>query len=196
MCALNFNINKNILICGIGGQGVVLAGRIISLAAFESGLDVKTSEVHGMSQRGGSVSTHVRFGEKIFSPLISENKADIILSFDIYETARYAGSFANEKTVVISSDYGKLPSCAPENKGGLRIVGLLKTRFQTLRLISDKKIAEDLGNAKVSNIFAIGLLSNFTGIKEKTWIKVIGENVPEKTADINLKAFLTGRGEL
>lgn len=101
--------NQNILIVGIGGQGVVLAGKIISSAAFNSGLDIKTSEVHGMSQRGGSVSTHIRYGEKIYSPLIPNNCADIIISFDIYETLRYVNAYANEKTIIISSDFGKIP---------------------------------------------------------------------------------------
>ncbi len=199
---------QNILICGIGGQGVVLSGKIISLAAFESGLDIKTSEVHGMSQRGGSVSTHIRFGEKIYSPVISENNADIILSFDIYETARYIRSFANEKTIIISSNRGKIPSWTSKikndkiengNKNGNSfldangVAGFLKANFNFLNLIDDKKIAEHLGNIKVSNIVLIGLLSGFTEIKKEIWLKVVEKNVPEKTAELNIKAFLTGR---
>ena len=157
---------QNILICGIGGQGVVLAGKIISLAAFESGKDIKTSEVHGMSQRGGSVSTHIRYGRKIFSPLIPENEAKVILSFDIYETARYIRSFANEKTIIISSNHGKIPSWTRKNKNDKTgngtvngngngkidessIAGLLRTNFKYLHLIDDKGMALDLGNIKV-----------------------------------------------
>ncbi len=196
---------QNILICGIGGQGVVLAGKIVSLAAFESGLDIKTSEVHGMSQRGGSVSTHIRYGKKIFSPLIPENRATAILSFDIYETARYIRSFANEKTIIISSNQGKIPSWTSKNKNDKieengngfidadAVAGLLKANFKFLNLIDDKKIAEDLGNIKVSNIILIGILSGFTGIKKEIWLKAIEKNIPQKTADLNIKAFLTGR---
>jgi indolepyruvate ferredoxin oxidoreductase beta subunit len=196
---------QNILICGIGGQGVVLAGKIVSLAAFESGLDIKTSEVHGMSQRGGSVSTHIRYGEKIFSPLIPENRANAILSFDIYETARYIRSFANEKTIIISSNHGKIPSWTSKNKNDKieengngfidadAVAGFLKANFKFLNLIDDKKIAEDLGNIKVSNIILIGIMSGFTGIKKEIWLKAIEKNIPQKTADLNIKAFLTGR---
>ena len=195
---------QNILICGIGGQGVILAGKIISLAAFESGMDIKTSEVHGMSQRGGSASTHIRYGKKIFSPLIPENKATVILSFDIYETARYICSFANEKTIIISSNQGKISSWTSKNKNDKiengngfidadAVAGLLRANFKSLNLIDDKKIAENLGNIKVSNSVLTGVLSCFTKIKEEIWLKAIEKNVPRKTADLNIKAFLTGR---
>ena len=198
------DIIQNILICGIGGQGVVLAGKIVSFAVFESGLDIKTSEVHGMSQRGGSVSTHIRYGKKIFSPLIPENKATAILSFDIYETARYIRSFANEKTIIISSNQGKIPSWTSKNKNDKikngngfidadAVAGLLKANFKFLNLIDDKRIAENLGNIKVSNIILIGILSGFTGIKKEIWLKAIEKNIPRKTEDLNIKAFLTGR---
>ena len=193
---------QNILICGIGGQGVVLAGKIISFAAFESGKDIKTSEVHGMSQRGGSVSTHIRYGKKIFSPLIPGNEATAILSFDIYETARYIRSFANEKTIIISSNRGKIPQWTPKNKNDKigngtiseeGVAGLLRANFKSLHLIDDKRIALDLGNIKVSNIILIGILSGFSDIKKEIWLKAIEKNIPRKTADLNIKAFLTGR---
>ena len=198
------DIIQNILICGIGGQGVVLAGKIVSFAVFESGLDIKTSEVHGMSQRGGSLSTLIRYGKKIFSPLIPENKATAILSFDIYETARYISSFANEKTIIISSNQGKIPSWTSKNKNDKikngngfidadAVAGLLKANFKFLNLIDDKRIAENLGNIKVSNIILIGILSGFTGIKKEIWLKAIEKNIPRKTEDLNIKAFLTGR---
>ncbi len=195
---------RNILICGIGGQGVVLAGKIIGIAAFESGLDIKKSEVHGMSQRGGSVSTHIRFGKKIFSPLIRKHAASTILSFDIYETLRYAKNFANNKTVIISSDYGMMPLWTSKNKNdkignGLitaeNIANALRIEFKYLHLINNKKIAADLGNIKVSNIVSIGLLSNHIDIEEEIWIEAIRQNVPKKTVDLNLKAFLIGRNE-
>lgn len=190
---------QNILVCGIGGQGVVLAGKIISHAAYEKGFDVKTSEVHGMSQRGGSVSTHIRFGEKVFSPLISGNDANIILSFDIYETLRYTKDFANRNTLVISSSYGKIPLWTSTNKNDrifiAEIVKALKINFDKLLTINDKEMAMNLGNLKVSNIISIGLLSKFTDIEEDFWLKVIENNVPEKTKEVNMKAFLIGRNQ-
>ncbi|MHB1665639.1 MAG: indolepyruvate oxidoreductase subunit beta [bacterium] len=190
--------NQSILICGIGGQGVVLSGKIISLSAFYENYDVKTSEVHGMSQRGGSVSTHLKYGEKIFTPLISLHSADIILSFDLYETMRYIG-YANKETKIItasegkyirrsSSDQIKLPS--PES-----IINKIKIdfNFKNLFAIDIEKIAGELGNIKVANTVLIGASSQFTYIKEQTWLNILKENVPAKTIDINEKAFLLGR---
>ncbi len=188
---------QNILVCGIGGQGVVLAGKIISLAAFEKGLDVKTSEVHGMSQRGGSVSTHIRSGTKIFSPLIPKQSADIILSFDIYETLRYIKDFSNKNTLIISSNYGKIPLWTTASEHDRisvdEIINAMKISFNKLFMIDNKKIATDLGNPKVSNIISIGLLSKFTDIEKNFWLKIIEYNVPPKTKKINIEAFLTGR---
>ncbi|MCL4322139.1 MAG: indolepyruvate oxidoreductase subunit beta [Deltaproteobacteria bacterium] len=190
---------QNILVCGIGGQGVVLAGKIISNAAYGKGFDVKTSEVHGMSQRGGSVSTHIRFGEKVFSPLIPGQSADIILSFDIYETLRYARDFADKKTLIISSNYGKIPlwASARENDGIsiAEITGTLKINFDKLLTVNKKETAMALGNVRVANIILLGLLSKFTDIEEDFWLKAIQDSVPEKTKEINIKAFLIGRNE-
>ena len=190
---------QNILVCGIGGQGVVLAGKIISNAAYGKGFDVKTSEVHGMSQRGGSVSTHIRFGEKVFSPLIPGQSADIILSFDIYETLRYARDFADKKTLIISSNYGKIPLWASvrENDGIsiAEITGTLKINFDKLLTVNKKETVMALGNVRVANIILLGLLSKFTDIEEDFWLKAIKDSVPEKTKEINIKAFLIGRNE-
>lgn len=197
------DLTQNILICGIGGQGVVLAGKIIGLAAFESGMDIKTSEVHGMSQRGGSVSTHIRFGKKVFSPLIPKNRATLILSFDIYETLRYIGDFANKNTVIVSSDNGKTPAWTSKTKNdtignklmnAASIAAFLKDNVKFLNLLNDKKTAENLGNVKVSNIVLIGALSGFIDIKKEIWLKVIEKSVPEKIVDLNVEAFLKGRG--
>lgn len=188
---------QNILVCGIGGQGVVLAGKIISLAAFEKGFDVKTSEVHGMSQRGGSVSTHIRFGTKVFSPLIRKQSADIILSFDIYETLRYAKDFANKNTLIISSNYGKTPLRTTASENGRlsadEIIGAMKIGFDKIFMVDNKKTAMSLGNPKVSNIILIGLMSKFIDIEKDFWLKVVECNVPLKTKEINTEAFLTGR---
>ncbi len=190
---------QNILVCGIGGQGVVLAGKIISNAAYGKGFDVKTSEVHGMSQRGGSVSTHIRFGDKVFSPLIPGQSADIILSFDIYETLRYARDFADKKTLIISPNYGKIPLWASvrENDGIsiAEITGTLKINFDKLLTVNKKETVMALGNVRVANIILLGLLSKFTDIEEDFWLKAIKDSVPEKTKEINIKAFLIGRNE-
>ncbi len=176
---------------------MVLAGKIISRAAHEKGFDLKTSEIHGMSQRGGSVSTHIRFGRKVFSPLISQNCADIILSFDMYETLRCAADFANKNTLIISSSYGKIPLWTSSRKNDriyiAEITAALKSNFGKLFTINDRELAMDLGNLKISNIISIGFLSKFTGIEDAFWLKAIESSVSEKTKEINMEAFLAGR---
>ncbi len=190
--------NQSILICGIGGQGVILSGKIISLSAFYENYDVKTSEVHGMSQRGGSVSTHLRYGEKIFTPLISMSSADIILSFDLYETTRYIG-YANEETKIITASEGKYIRGASLNQIKLpsskSIIDKIKIdfNFKNLFAIDIEKIAQELGNIKIANTILLGASSQFTYIKEQTWLNILKENMPAKTIDINEKAFLLGR---
>ena len=190
--------NQSILICGIGGQGVVLSGKIISLSAFYENYDDKTSEVHGMSQRGGSVSTHLRYGEKIFTPLISMHSADIILSFDLYETIRYI-DYANKETKIITASEGKYIRGSSYNKIGLpspeSIIDKIKIdlNLKNLFAIDIEKIAREIGNIKVANTILIGASSQFTYIKEHTWLSILKENVPAKTTDINEKAFLLGR---
>ena len=190
--------NKSILICGIGGQGVVLSGRIISLSAFYENYDVKTSEVHGMSQRGGSVSTHLRYGNKISTPLIPLHTADIILSFDLYETLRYI-DYANEDTKIITASIGKYIKRSSANLVSLpsfkSIIEKITKDFNLKNLITVDigKIAQELGNIKVANTILIGASSQFTHIQEQTWLDILRENVPANTKDINEKAFLLGR---
>jgi indolepyruvate ferredoxin oxidoreductase beta subunit len=190
--------NQSILICGIGGQGVVLSGKIISLSAFYENCDVKTSEVHGMSQRGGSVSTHLRYGSKIFTPLIPLHTADIILSFDLYETLRYI-DYANEETKIITASSGKYIRRSSANPVSLSsfksIIDKITIDFNLKNLITVdiSKIAQELGNIKVANTVLIGASSQFTHIQEQTWLNILRENVPANTIDINEKAFLLGR---
>ena len=190
--------NQSILICGIGGQGVVLSGKIISLSAFYENYDVKTSEVHGMSQRGGSVSTHLRYGNKIFTPLIPLHTADIILSFDLYETLRYI-DYASEKTKIITASIGKYIRRSSANPVSLpsfkSIIDKITIDFNFKDLITEDigKIAQELGNIKVANTILIGASSQFTYIQEQTWLNILKENVPANTIDINEKAFLLGR---
>lgn len=195
--------NQNILIAGIGGQGVVLAGKIISSAALKNGFDVKTSEVHGMSQRGGSVSTHIRFGKKIYSPLIPENCATMLLSFDVYETLRYIPRYGNKNTVIVSSSKGKFPprigtarkNEPPVNADPEEIIFTIKKLYEKAFFIDAGLIAKNTGNPRVSNIVLTGFLSNFTSIKQEVWLRTIDETLPEKLREINVKAFITGKDE-
>ena len=184
----------NVLVCGVGGQGIILASKLLSETALNSGLDVKQSEVHGMSQRGGSVVSYIRFGENVNSPLINLTGADFIVSFEKMETLRYI-NYANKKTVLILSDIELSPSSVnsgkfkyPEN-----IEKILESENLTFHILSISKLIEKVGNPKTVNTIMLGALSGFLSFSEDVWKKTIKETLPEKILDVNLKAFDAGK---
>jgi indolepyruvate ferredoxin oxidoreductase beta subunit len=185
--------STNIVICGVGGQGIILASDVLCQTAFLEGLDVKKSEVHGMAQRGGSVITHVRFGKKVYSPLIEEGTSDYILAFEKLEALRYIHYLRKTGQVIV--DNREIPPMSvligqakyPEDiDGKLRKIG--KTHF-----VDAANIALELGNVRVVNIILLGVLSTFLDFKEESWIKAISDNVKEKFVDLNITAFSRGR---
>ncbi|HPG30956.1 MAG TPA: indolepyruvate oxidoreductase subunit beta [bacterium] len=184
----------NVLVCGVGGQGIILASKLLSETALNSGLDVKQSEVHGMSQRGGSVVSYIRFGENVNSPLISLGDADFIVSFEKIETARYL-DYANKKTVLIVSDIELSPPSV--NSGKFRypenIEKLFELKNLTFHILSISKLIDKVGNPKTVNTIMLGALSGFLSFPEDLWKKTIKETLPEKILDVNLKAFDAGR---
>lgn len=183
---------KSILLVGVGGQGTILASKILSKGLVEAGLDVKMSEIHGMSQRGGSVSTQVRYGEEVYSPIIGRGEADILVSFEAMEALRYLEFLKLEGKVVVN-DY-KIPS-APILMGKADypegIIELLKEKADTC-VIDAAKIALDLGNPKVMNIVLLGALVKAMNLTDIDWENVIRSTVKEKFIDINIEAFRRG----
>ena len=188
----------NIVIVGVGGQGVILASKVISNAALEAGLDVKQSEVHGMSQRGGSVISHVRIGEKVYSPLVTEGEADVILAFEKLEALRYS-HWVKEDGKIIYADTKINPSTV--------VAGLAKypenvdEQLDNLKCkvikIDAAKLAQEAGNVKAVNTVLVGALSNFLPeINDNVWKKVLKKSVPAKVLDVNLKAFSMGKDSL
>ncbi len=182
----------NIMVVGVGGQGTLLTSRIIGKTALNAGFDVKLSEVHGMAQRGGSVVTFVRFGEKVSEPVVEEGEADILVSFERLEALRYA-HFLKKDGVIIVNDTRIDPmtvvigaSQYPEN-----IIETLKEKH-TVYTIDGGKIAKELGNSKVLNSVVLGLAAKYIGFSKEEWLSVIEKTVPPKTIEINEKAFLTG----
>ncbi len=184
----------NIVIVGVGGQGVILASKIISNAAMDAGLDVKQSEVHGMSQRGGSVISHVRIGKKVYSPLVTEGEADVILAFEKLEALRYshwvkedgkiiyADTKINPSTVV--AGLAQYPDDVDEQLSNLKC--------QVIK-IDAAKLAQEAGNVKAVNTVLVGALSKMLPeIKEDTWKEVLKKSVPSKVLEVNLKAFDLG----
>lgn len=183
---------KNILLVGVGGQGTILAGKILSSGLVNAGFDVKMSEVHGMAQRGGSVSNQVRYGEKVYSPIIAKGQADILVAFETMEALRWL-EYLNPKGKVVVNDY-QIPS-APILMGKQDypegILAILKEKADT-SVVEAAKIAEQLGNIKAMNMVLFGALVKRMQLTNIEWEQVIKTNVKPKTVELNLKAFGAG----
>ncbi len=182
----------NIMIVGVGGQGTLLASRILGKVAIKEGYDVKVSEVHGMSQRGGSVVTYVKFGERVYSPIIDKGEADLILAFEILEAYR-ALPFLKKggKMIANIQQMNPMPVIIgamdyPEN---IEEKLLKKIDLQAIDALS---AAINAGNVKAVNVVLIGVLAKSTNIAKEVWVDAIKETVPEKFLDVNLKAFELG----
>jgi indolepyruvate ferredoxin oxidoreductase beta subunit len=183
----------NILICGVGGQGVLLAGDIIAETAIAAGHDAKKSEVHGMAQRGGSVVSHVRFGDKVNSPLIREGEADAILSFEEMETARYLQFLKPDGTVIINRQQ-VMPMTVATGRAEYPadIVERIRAQVPKTILCQGVQLAEQAGSAKTINIVLLGALAKQLDIPAETWTATISSRVPPKTVEMNKKAFELG----
>ena len=186
--------NKNILIVGVGGQGVLLASELLVSAAVEFGYDAKKSEVHGMAQRGGIVYSHIRIGEKVYSPLIKEGCANVILAFEQAEAMRWI-HFLDENGTIIINRFKLIPPIAsmkgyeyPEDP-----IGVVKKRVKNVKVIDAISIAKELWNPRLMNTVLLGLMSVSLDIPIDVWEKVIRERVPRGTEDFNVKAFFEGR---
>ena len=186
------NNTKNIMIVGVGGQGTLLTSRILGGITVDAGYDVKLSEVHGMAQRGGSVVTFVRYGEKVAEPIVEEGQADLLIAFEKLEAKRYA-HFLKKDGVLVVNEQRIDPitvvtgvSTYPEN-----IVEELEKEY-TVYKINAMDEALKLGNSKVFNIIVLGMAAKHMDFSKEDWLKVIEKTVPPKTVDINKKAFLLG----
>ena len=184
----------NILMAGVGGQGVILASEIVSEAMMKAGFDVKKSEVHGMAQRGGSVTTHVRFGKKVYSPLIKDGEVDILFSFELLETMRYLNNLSPDAVVLVNNQKILPPSVTlgkDEYPG--TIPELLSANYRRFEMVDALGLAKQAGNAKAVNVAFVGALSRFFDVAENIWHEAIRAMMPPKLVDLNLKAFALGR---
>lgn len=183
---------KSVLFVGVGGQGTILASKILTIGLIGHGYDVKMSEVHGMSQRGGSVSTQVRFCSKVYSPIIGEGSADILVSFEEMEAARYARFLKTDgKMVVNTAQLPSLPVLSGDCPYPQGIVEELK-KHVPVRDLDATQIATDLGNPRSANIVLLGALIEALGLHDIDWKSIIDKTVKPAFVDINLKAFDTG----
>ena len=184
---------KSALLVGVGGQGAILTAKVLVNGLMKAGYDVKMSEVHGMSQRGGSVSTQVRWGEKVYSPVIGKGAADIIVAFEKMEAVRYA-DYLKPTGVAVINDYEMASSSIAA--GLCRYPeGCLEAMEKHFRCYTVKaeEIARGLGSAKCMNIVLFGSMVKALDIDGIDWETVIAETVPEKFHELNLKAFRAGR---
>ncbi len=182
----------NIVIVGVGGQGTLLASRIIGNVTTMEGYDVKVSEVHGMSQRGGSVITYVRFGENVNSPIITEGNADIVLAFENLEALR-GTAYVKEggKLIVNTQEISPMPVITGAAKYPENILDTLKEKCD-VTAIDAMKIAEECGNPKAANVVLIGVLAKNSNISKEKWIEALEATVPPKFLDLNIAAFKKG----
>ena len=184
---------KSILFIGVGGQGTILASKILTEGLLRNGYDVKMSEVHGMAQRGGSVTTQVRFGEKVYSPLIEDGKADVIVSFEKSEALR-ALPFLKEGGYLVVNDYEihPVPVLIGAEKYPDGVIEALRSEVENIVVLNAAKIAENLGTIKAQNVVLLGALLKALDLKEINWEEVVTSLVPEKAIELNKKALKAG----
>lgn len=184
----------NIMITGVGGQGLVLATKIISQAAFIEGFDIKTSDVIGLAQRGGLVWGCVRFGENVPSPLIPNGSGDIMLAMEELEGLRWTHILKDGAVIILNKEQ-IYPNrvLIEKNEYPSKIEEKLGLKGFKVKPIDAKKLSKEAGNIKAANTVLLGSLSNYLPFSLDTWQRVIRENVPEKTVEINLLAFNKGR---
>jgi indolepyruvate ferredoxin oxidoreductase beta subunit len=184
------------LMAGVGGQGTILASNILAEVGLELGYDVKKAEVHGMAQRGGTVESHVRWGEKVYSPVVEQGEVDFLLGFEMLESGRWT-AFLKKDSIVIVNRY-RIPPPAV-NLGKARypseeeIESLLRTDSGKVLWVDATEVAKELGNPAMVGVVLLGVLSKQVGGEEDVWLGVIERMVPPKFQDMNKKAFIAGR---
>lgn len=184
---------KSVMIVGVGGQGTLLASRLLGAAMTAKGFDVKVSEVHGMSQRGGSVVTYVRYGEKVYSPIIEEGEADIILAFEQLEAARYLPYLKKGGAVVVNTQkMDPMPVVTGAAKYPEGVLDAIAAKGVKVLALDALSLAEQAGSVKAVNVVLIGAMAKSLGQEPEVWLKAIEATVPAKFLEMNRKAFQLG----
>ena len=191
--AISLNTNS-IMIVGVGGQGSLLASRLIGNVLLAQGYNVKVSEVHGMSQRGGSVVTYVKYGDEVFSPVIEKGEADVIISFELLEAARWVPYLKKGGKLITSTQtLDPMPVITGAAEYPADIVSKLEALGITVTAIDALKLAEEAGNAKASNVVLMGKVASQTDFDDKLWQDAIEQCVPPKFLELNKRAFELGK---
>lgn len=185
---------KNIMIVGVGGQGTLLASKLLGRLLLGKGYDVKVSEVHGMSQRGGSVVTYVRWGERVFSPIIDRGQADCILSFELLEAARYTEYLKPEGRIIVNSQQiNPMPVIAGMAEYPENLEQTMKAAGINVDALDALSLAQEAGSSKAVNLVLMGRLSRHFDFTQEEWMEAIEQSVPPKFLEMNKKAFELGR---
>ena len=187
---------KNIMIVGVGGQGALLASKTLGQVLLDAGYDVKVSEVHGMSQRGGSVVTYVRYGEKVYSPIVDKGEADFIVSFEMLEAARYTEYLKKDGRIVVNTqNIDPMPVITGAAEYPADLENKMKNAGFAVDAVDCLALSEQAGTAKAVNIVLMGRLSKYMDFSEEAWLKAIEKLVKPQFLEMNKKAFMLGRGE-
>ncbi len=185
---------KNIMIVGVGGQGSLLASKLLGRLLLAGGYDVKVSEVHGMSQRGGSVVTYVRYGDRVYSPVIDKGQADFIVSFELLEAARWTEYLKpGGKIVANIQQVNPMPVITGTAEYPENLAEKMKAAGIDLDAVDALKLAEKAGSAKAVNLVLMGRLSKWFSFTEEDWMEAIEQSVPSKYLELNKQAFLLGK---
>ena len=183
---------RNIMIVGVGGQGTLLTSRILGGITIKAGYDVKLSEVHGMAQRGGSVVTFVRYGDKVNEPIVEEGQADVLIAFERLEALRYAHFLKKDGVLVVNDQrIDPMPVAIGAAKYPENIIEDLEKKYKVLKVDAMAE-ALKLGNPKTFNVIVLGMAARHMDFKKEDWLEVIENTVPPKTVEINKKAFEAG----
>ena len=185
---------KGVLIAGVGGQGILRASDIFSRVIMAAGLDVKKSEVHGMAQRGGCVTSHVRYGVKVYSPLAKKGDVDILVSFEKMDTLRYLDYLKDDGSIIINTE----EICPPAVNLGeavypTDVIAMIKKLSYRVKVVDAAALALQAGNIRAVNTVLLGALSDCLSLSSETWEKVLKETFPPKLIEINIEAFRLGR---
>jgi indolepyruvate ferredoxin oxidoreductase beta subunit len=188
------NEQGNILFCGVGGQGILLASEVTAYSLLAAGMEVRKSEVHGMAQRGGSVTAHLRYGGKVYSPLITPGEADIVVAFEMMEAVRYLPYMHSDSKVIVNTHKIYPPAVAtgkmayPEN-----VLDELTGRDIHVKELNAFDIASSVGEVRAVNIVMVGVLSTYLPVDEQVYVDVMHERIPERFREVNIRAFREGR---
>lgn len=190
------NDTKSILLVGVGGQGTILASKILSEGLARKGFDIKMSEIHGMSQRGGSVSTHVRYGSKVSSPIVSEGEADVLVAFEKSEAVRWLNYLKKGGWLVVNNyEIKSLPVLTGLAEYPDGVVEQLGKSVDNIKVFNATQIARELGNERAQNIVLLGALIKALGIDDMDWDSVLEQLMPAKVLELNKKALREGMAQ-